>query len=76
MNVKTRQKTNYAPSSSFRIFEEAYEAVTKLSALKPLLSPQDEETLSILMDKKLMENLEKSLKEAGKGRLEPLKNIL
>lgn len=76
MNVKTRPKTKYAHLQSFRIFEEAHEAVTKLSVLKPLLSPQDEETLSILMDKKLMERLEKSLKEAGKGRLESLKNIL
>lgn len=60
----------------FRALEEAREAVTKLQTLKPLFSPQDEETLAILIDKELLNHLEKSLKEAEKGKVQPLKNIL
>jgi len=77
MITATKSKTKYSRSlPNFRVFEEAREAVTKLSVLKSLLSSQDEETLSILIDKKLMAHLDKSLKEVKKGKLEPLKNIL
>ncbi|OGF83302.1 hypothetical protein A3B18_03275 [Candidatus Giovannonibacteria bacterium RIFCSPLOWO2_01_FULL_46_13] len=58
------------------ILEEAREAVIKLQTLKPFLSPRDEETLSILMDKKLLAELSKSLEDARTGRTEPLRNIL
>lgn len=61
---------------NFRVFEEAHEAVVKLKTLKPFLSPQDEETLAILIDKELMNHLEKSLREANEGKIEPLQNIL
>lgn len=61
---------------SFRALEEAREAVIKLGTLKPFLSPQDEETLALLMDKKLMVHLEHSMNEASAGQLEPLENIL
>lgn len=61
---------------SFRALEEAREAVIKLGTLKPFLSPQDEETLMLLMDKKLMTHLERSVNEASAGRFEPLENIL
>lgn len=60
----------------FRPFEEAREAVLKLNFLKQYLTPQDEETLEILMDKKIMAHLEKSLIEANEGQIEPLSNIL
>lgn len=63
-------------SGSFRALEEAREAVIKLGVLKPFLSPQDEETLALLMDKKLMTHLERSMNEASAGQLEPLENIL
>lgn len=56
--------------------KEAQEAIFKILTLKPLLSKKDEETLSLLLDKKLMNQLKKSLKEAEIGELEPLKNIL
>jgi len=56
--------------------EEAHEAISKLKALKAFLSPKDEETLSILMDKELSVNLKTSLEEADAGVLEPLENIL
>jgi len=57
-------------------FEEAHEAVIKIKTLKPLLSPKEEESLAILMDKELMNHLHKSLKEARAGDIEPLENIL
>lgn len=60
----------------FRVLEEAHEAVTTLRALKPFLSPEDEETLIILMDKELMSNLETSLNESDAGKIEPIESIL
>lgn len=63
-------------SGSFRALEEAREAIIKLGTLKPFLSPQDEETLALLMDKKLMAHLERSINEASAGQFEPLENIL
>lgn len=62
--------------AQFRVLEEAREAVYRLRALQPLLTPQDEETLAILMDKELTRHLEKSLQEEANGDLEPLENIL
>ena len=50
--------------------------MTKLRTLKPFLSAQEEETLALLIDTKLMKHLEKSLKESEQGKREPLKNIL
>ena len=67
--------TKVKPTSTLAL-EEAREAVVKIKTLKPLLSPMDEETLVTLMDKELMSHLDKSLKEAARGQLEPLKNIL
>ncbi|MBI4086352.1 MAG: hypothetical protein HY433_03900 [Candidatus Liptonbacteria bacterium] len=58
------------------LLEEAREAVMKLKTLKPFLSSQDEETLSVLMDQELVSRLKRSLNEASAGKLEPLKNIL
>ena len=63
-------------SQSFRALEEAREAVIKLGTLKSFLSPQDEETIALLMDTKLMVHLERSMNEASDGQFEPLENIL
>jgi hypothetical protein len=63
------------PTSAWA-FEEAHEAVIKIKTLKPLLSPKEEESLAILMDKELMNHLYESLKEARAGDIEPLENIL
>jgi hypothetical protein len=71
--MKTKLSTKTSPSVAF---EEAKEAVIKIKTLRPHLSPKDEETLSILMDKELMAHLDKSLKEARKGKVEPIGNIL
>ncbi len=73
-NYMTKPRTK-AYSDSLAL-EEAREAVVKLKTLKPLLSPKDEETLAILIDKQLMGHLEKSLSEEARGKVEPLKNIL
>jgi hypothetical protein len=64
--------------STFRpeIFEEAREAVITLKNLQKYLSPAELETLEILLDKKIVRQLSKSLKESDRRKLEPLKNIL
>ena len=69
VNVQEKPKSVLA-------FEEAREAVIKIKTLKPLLSPKEEESLAILMDKELMSHLHKSLEEARAGKIEPLENIL
>ncbi|MEX0622075.1 MAG: hypothetical protein WD187_03785 [Candidatus Woykebacteria bacterium] len=71
--AKARSKEK---SISSLAFEETREAVVKIKTLKPLLSSKDAETLTILMDKGLMTPLDKSLKEAAEGKIEPLENIL
>ena len=71
--TKTKLSTKTAASVAF---EEAKEAVIKIKTLKPRLSSKDEETLSILIDKGLMTHLDKSLKEAKEGKVEPLESIL
>ena len=63
-------------SGSSLAFEEAREAVVKIKTLKPLLSPKDTETLTVLMDKELISHLGRSLNEAKEGKVEPLENIL
>ena len=57
-------------------FEDARESVTRLSALKPFLTSSDEETLSILMDKKLIGDLRKSLSDSHAGKVFPLHSVL
>lgn len=74
MNTTTT-KSHTASTRQYAL-TEAQEAVIKLITLKPLLSSRDEETLSLLINKELMQRLKKSLKEAEKGKVEPLKNIL
>lgn len=64
------------PSFRPEVFEEAREAVITLKNLQKYLSPAELETLEILFDKLAVRRLSKSLKEAGEGKLEPLKNIL
>ena len=75
MHIKTATKSKNTPHR-FHAFEEAREAVTKLRTLKAFLSPQDEQTLALLMDRDLMRHLQKSLKEAEQGKVVPLHSIL
>jgi len=72
----TKPNAYHVSDSHFRILGEAQEAVIKLRTLKPFLTPRDEETLALLMDKELMAHLAKSLREAEKNKVEPLENIL
>lgn len=64
--------------SSFHpeIFEEAREAAITLKNLQKYLSSSELETLEILLDKKTVCQLSKSLKETKKRKLEPLEKIL
>ncbi|OHA90852.1 MAG: hypothetical protein A2832_00855 [Candidatus Zambryskibacteria bacterium RIFCSPHIGHO2_01_FULL_44_22b] len=64
-------KTTKKPISPLAL-EEAKDAVTKLKSIKPFLTPADEETLGILIDKELVSNLSKSLIEAKLGKYEPV----
>ena len=57
-------------------FEQARESVTRLSAVKPFLTSADEETLSILMDKKLVHDLHQSLSDSDSGKVSSLSSIL
>ena len=72
LTAKSQISNFRAPVVHFRALEKAREAVIKLETLKPFLTSQDEETLAILMDKKLMTSLEKSLKEADEGKYDLL----
>lgn len=56
--------------------EEAKDAITKLKSMIPFLSPSDEETLAILIDKELVKDLSSSVSEAEQGQYEPLEPIL
>jgi len=75
IGTKIRSRSEASPVN-FRALEKARDAVATLRAIKPLLSPRDEETLSILIDKQLMEVLDKSIREAASGKLKPLASIL
>ena len=61
---------------NLKAFEDAREAVIKLETLSRLLTPADLETLEILLDKKTVNLLSKSLKEAEKGKITPIKSCL
>ena len=57
-------------------FERARDAVLTLQDSRSALSPQDEETLGILIDDRLMGHLATSMREAKQGKVEPLESIL
>ena len=57
-------------------FEQARESVVRLFTLKPFLASADEETLSILMDKKLVGDLHRSLSDSNSGKVSSLRGIL
>ncbi|MAG28792.1 hypothetical protein CL632_01430 [bacterium] len=74
---KTATSTKVSESTQHaRAFEDAREAVFTLRDSRSSLSPQEKETLSILMDKELMGQLNTSLRDARDGKVEPLENIL
>jgi len=59
-----------------QVFEKAREAAITLLNLKDVLTKSELETLEILLDKKFLSQLSKSLKEAKEGKLESLEKIL
>lgn len=73
MTVKTPSKI---ADNRFLIFEKARESVLTLLALKEMLTPAELETLEILLDKKSLRQLSKSLKEAKEGKFKPIESIL
>lgn len=57
-------------------FEKAKEAVIVLKTVYHFLTPSEKETLEILMDKNLMDDLEKSLVDTKKDQVSKLETIL
>jgi hypothetical protein len=58
-----------------RVFEEAREAVIKLTTLSRVLTRAELETLELLFDKRAMTIIGKSLKDAEGGKYEPIASI-
>lgn len=58
-----------------RVFEEAREAIIKLSTLSRMLTRAELETLELLLDKRAMATISKSLREADEGRYQPIASI-
>jgi hypothetical protein len=65
-----------SPGRNPLAFEEARESITRLFTLRQFLAPADEETLSILMDKKLVGDLQKSLSDTKLRKVSSLRSIL
>jgi len=76
MATKMTSKIKLSADINLKAFEDAREAVIKLETLSRLLTPADLETLEILLDKKTVNLLSKSLKEAEKGKITPIKSCL
>ena len=76
MATKMTSKIKPSTDINLKAFEDAREAVIKLETLSRLLTPADLETLEILLDKKTVNLLSKSLKEAKKGKVTPIKSCL
>ena len=78
LTQKKKSRVANGPPSNTRVgaLKKAHSAVITLRTLKPFLTPQDEETLTIMMDKELMTSLKKSITEAKARKLEPLERIL
>jgi len=74
MTTKMTSKIKLSTDINLKAFEDAREAVIKLETLSRLLTPADLETLEILLDKKTVNLLSKSLKEAGRGKIKPIKS--
>ena len=72
---KTLHNTSDHPSR-FQVFEKAQKSMITLLSLKDALTKAELETLEILLDKKILNQLTESFKEAKKGKLEPIENII
>ena len=76
MTTVSLQTTTQREDTRALVFQLAEEAVIKLKTLARLLSPEDQETLSILMDTEMMSDLNLSIQEAAAGKYEPIESIL
>lgn len=76
MTNRTSPKILDQPPGHIQVFEKAREAALTLLALKDVLTPSELESLEILLDKKSLNQLSESLKEAKGGKIEALENIL
>jgi len=61
--------------NNLRVFEEAREAVIKLTTLSRVLTRAELETLELLFDKRAVAIIAKSLEEAERGEYEPIATI-
>ncbi len=62
--------------SRVQVFEKARESAITLLNLKDVLTEAELETLEVLLDKEILNQLTESFNEAEKGKLEPIENIL
>ena len=76
VNTSIKKLNQISNLSRFRVFEQAREATLTLLTLREILTPSELETLELLLDKKSLNQISKSLKETKEGKLEPFENIL
>jgi hypothetical protein len=58
-----------------RVFEEAREAIIRLTTLSRILTRAELETLELLFDRRAMAIISRSLEEAERGKYEPIATI-
>ena len=76
MTTVSLQTTTQREDTRALVFQLAEEAIIKLKTLAQLLSPEDRETLSVLMDTEVVSDLNVSIQEAATGEYEPIESIL
>ncbi len=64
-----------AKTNNPRLFEEAREAIIKLTTLSRVLTRAELETLELLLDKRAMAIIGKSLEEVERREYEPIARI-
>ncbi len=74
--ISTKTLKRFSVIPRFQVFEKARESALTLLALKEILTPSELETLELLLNKKSLSQISKSLKEANEEKLEPFENIL
>ncbi len=76
VNTSIKKLNQISNFPRFQIFEQAREAALTLLTLREILTSSELETLELLLDKKSLNQISKSLKETKEGKLEPFENIL
>ncbi|MBI4600128.1 hypothetical protein HY732_04400 [Candidatus Uhrbacteria bacterium] len=57
-------------------FEQARQAVTTITAVRPHLFPSELESLALMLDRDAMATIEKSVHDARRGNFESLENAI